>query len=259
MQRLTTVLLVVAIASASGGCVASRKFVRGEVKTSSDELSGRINTDEGNISELKDGVAGVRDSVKQVNGKVTQLDATTGEHTQQIGAQNQQLVRLNGDVQTLDQKNGQVKATADRAAGQVTILDGRFENRNQFTVTSTKAVLFGFDKAKLDPKYHDDLDEVAKALSSNPNAIVVLEGRTDSAGNKDYNVQLGERRMETVKRYLAIEKSVPIYRIHEISLGADRPIVANDSKDGRQQNRAVTLTLLVPVDNSGDRASTSRQ
>jgi len=250
MQRLMTALLVVSIAGVSGGCVASRKFVRGEVGTSSDKLSSRIDTtssridtNDGQISELKDGVAGVRDRVTQVNGKVTQLDATTGEH-------GQQLVRLNGDVQTLDQKTGQAKAAADRASGQVTILDGRFENRNQFTVASSKSVLFGFDKAKLDARYHDDLDEIAKALSTNPNAIVVLEGRTDSAGNKDYNIQLGERRMETVKRYLAIDKSVPIYRIHEISLGADRPVSANDSRQGREQNRAVTLTLLVPVDNS---------
>jgi len=217
--------------------------VHGEVTTSSDKLSTRIDKGEGEIAEVRDGVAGVNNKVTQVNGKVTQLDATTNEHGQQI-------VRLNGDIQTVDQKTGQAKAAADRANGQVTILDGRFENRNQFTVTSTKSILFGFDKAKLDAKYQPDLDEVAKALSANPNAIVVLEGRTDSAGAKDYNIQLGERRMEAVKRYLAIDKSVPIYRIHEISLGSDRPVAANDSREGREQNRAVTLTLLVPVDSS---------
>jgi outer membrane protein OmpA-like peptidoglycan-associated protein len=243
MQRLLTVLVLGAVVVASNGCVATRKFTRNEVKTSSDNLSARIDTDESNISELKDGVAGVKDRVNQVNGKVTQLDARTNE-------QGQQLTQLNGDVQNVDQKAGQAKAAADRAAGDVTILDGRFENRNQFTVTSTKAVLFAFNQAKLDAKYHDDLDEVAMALSANPNTIVVLEGHTDSVGDKDYNIQLGERRMEAVKRYLAIEKSVPIYRIHEISLGKDKPVAANNSKEGREQNRAVTLTLLVPVDNA---------
>src|SRR5580692_3060871 len=111
MQRLITVLFVVAIAS---GCVATRKFTRDEVKSSSDQLSARINTDEGNIGELKDGVASVRERVTQVNdkvtqvdGKVTELDTTTGQHGQQI-------TRLNGDVQTLDQKTGQAKAAADR-------------------------------------------------------------------------------------------------------------------------------------------------
>jgi outer membrane protein OmpA-like peptidoglycan-associated protein len=80
----------------------------------------------------------------------------------------------------------------------------------------------------------------------NPDAIVVLEGRTDSRGDKDYNVKLGERRIEAVRRYLAVEKSVPVYKIHEISLGADKPIAPNDSRDGREKNRAVTMTILVP-------------
>jgi len=247
MQRLMTVFLLGSVVFASGGCVASRKFVRTEVKTSSDNLSAKMDTrmtkDEGEISEVKDGVSRVNDKVTQVNGKVTQLDATTNEHGQRLDT-------LKGDVQSVDQKTAQAKAAADQAAGKIVTLDGKFENRNQFTVASTKAVLFKFDSAKLDTKFASDLDEVAGFLASNPNAIAVLEGRTDSKGDKGYNIQLGERRMESVKRYLAVDKSVPIYRIHEISLGADKPVAANDSKEGREQNRAVTLTVLVPATGS---------
>src|ERR1700733_12950962 len=115
MQRLLTGLCALAIAS---GCVATRSFVRDDVKASSDTLSARLDTDEGNISELKDGVAGVRDRVDQVNGKVTALDATAADHGQQLN-------RLNGYVQTLDQKTGQAKAAADRANGEAPILHTR--------------------------------------------------------------------------------------------------------------------------------------
>jgi outer membrane protein OmpA-like peptidoglycan-associated protein len=75
---------------------------------------------------------------------------------------------------------------------------------------------------------------------------VVLEGRTDSIGNKDYNVKLGERRIEAVRRYLAVEKSVPVYKIHEISFGAEKPIAENKTRDGREKNRAVMITVMVP-------------
>jgi outer membrane protein OmpA-like peptidoglycan-associated protein len=241
MQRLMTVFLVGAVVFSSG-CIATRKFTRGEVKSSSDTLSARMGTDEGEINEAKDGIKNVNDRVTQTNGKITQLDATTNEHGQRLDG-------LKGDVQAVDQKTAQAKAAADQAANKVVMLDGKFENRNQFTVANTKAVQFKFDSDKLDPKFHNDLDDVAEYLSGNPNAIAVLEGHTDSKGDKDYNVKLGERRMEAVKRYLAVEKSVPIYRIHEISLGADKPLAANDSKDGREQNRAVTLTILVPATN----------
>jgi outer membrane protein OmpA-like peptidoglycan-associated protein len=59
-------------------------------------------------------------------------------------------------------------------------------------------------------------------------------------------VRLGERRVEAVKRYLAVEKGVPVFKIHEISLGPARPIAENNTRDGREKNRAVTLTLMIP-------------
>jgi OOP family OmpA-OmpF porin len=98
----------------------------------------------------------------------------------------------------------------------------------------------------LDKKFTDVLDAIANTLTQNPNAIVVLEGRTDSVGDKDYNVKLGERRIEAVRRYLAVDKSVPVYKIHEISFGAEKPVAENKTKDGREKNRAVTMTVMVP-------------
>jgi OOP family OmpA-OmpF porin len=80
----------------------------------------------------------------------------------------------------------------------------------------------------------------------NPDAIIVLEGRTDSTGNKDYNVKLGERRIEAVRHYLAVEKGVPVYKIHEISFGSEKPLAENNTKDGREKNRAVIMTVMTP-------------
>ena len=90
------------------------------------------------------------------------------------------------------------------------------------------------------------LDEVAGMLEQNPDSIVVLQGRTDSVGGKDYNVKLGDRRVESVRRYLAVEKNVQVYKIHQISMGAARPVASNDSRGGREKNRAVTMMILVP-------------
>jgi len=70
------------------------------------------------------------------------------------------------------------------------ILDQKFQNRNHFTMTAEKSVQFKFDSAQLDGKYMAVLDEVAGMLEQNPDSIVVLQGRTDSVGGKDYNVKL---------------------------------------------------------------------
>jgi len=153
---------------------------------------------------------------------------------------------LKGDVQNVDQHASQAQSAADRAATGVNTLDQKFQNRNLFNVADEKAIQFRFDSATLDKKYTDVLDQTASSLMQNPDTIVVLEGRTDSVGDKDYNVKLGERRIEAVKRYLAVEKGVPIYKIHEISFGAAKPVAENNTRDGREKNRAVTMTLMVP-------------
>jgi outer membrane protein OmpA-like peptidoglycan-associated protein len=216
--------------------MATRKFTRNEVKTASDTLNARIDTTDGEIKETRDSVDRVNQRVTGVDGRVTDLDSRT----------TQGLNGLKGDVQSVDQKAGQAQTAADRAAGDVVILDQKFQNRNQFTVAAEKSVQFKFDSAQLDSNFKAVLDDVAEMLEQNPDSIVVLEGRTDSRGDKEYNVKLGERRVESVRRYLAVDKSVPVYKIHQISMGAARPVASNDSRDGREKNRAVTMMILTP-------------
>ena len=232
MQRLSFLSLVCAAILVVSGC-ATKNYVRNQVKTSSDTLTARIETNEGQIKENKD------DADKKVSGvetKVADLDSKTSG----------QFNSVRTDLQTTDQKAAQANTAAERAASDVSTLDQKFQNRNQFNSTDEKSVLFKFNSATLDPMYTDVLDEIANTLMQNPNAIVVLEGRTDSVGDKNYNVKLGERRIEAVRRYLAVEKGVPVYRIHDISFGAEKPIAENNTRDGREKNRAVTMTILVP-------------
>ena len=250
MKRLLIVLVLFATANFSTACVASKKFVRKEVKTSSDTLSSRIDTTNGEVKETRDSVDRVNQRVSGVDGRVSSVDGRVTDLDSKTTAG---LNTLKGDVQTVDQKavNANQKAAeaqvaVNRTAGDLTVLDKNFQNRNQFTVAGEKSVQFKFNSAVLDPSLNVALDEIAAAVMQNPDAIVVLEGRTDSMGDKDYNIKLGERRIEAVRRYLAVEKSVPVYKIHEISFGAAKPIAPNDSRDGREKNRAVTMTILIP-------------
>jgi outer membrane protein OmpA-like peptidoglycan-associated protein len=242
------VLLISATATLSSSCIATRKFTRNEVKASSDALSTRIDTNSADIKETNDRVARVDQRVTTVDTRITQVSTETG----------QRLDSLKGDVSAVDQKVATVdqtsKAAVERVGSSVNTLDQKFQNRNNYTVSTSKAVTFRFDSSVLDPGQQPVLDEVAQALTQNPDALIVLEGRTDSSGDQQYNVRLGERRIEAVRQYLAVEKGVPVYRIHEISFGAAQPIAPNDSRENREKNRAVSISLLVPR----DQASASR-
>jgi outer membrane protein OmpA-like peptidoglycan-associated protein len=239
MQRVSMILVMSGVLAATSGC-ATKNFVRTSVKTSADALSARIDTNESEIKELRD------DTDKKVAGvdqKVTALDAKT---TQTVNG-------LKTDIQSADQHAGQAQGAAtqaqgaaDRAGQGVTALDGRFQNRNQFNTSTEKTVQFKFNSATLDKEYTDALDEIASTLMQSPNSIVVLEGRTDSTGDKNYNLHLGERRVDAVRHYLVVEKGVPVYKIHDISFGSEKPVAENNTKEGREKNRAVVLTVMVP-------------
>jgi outer membrane protein OmpA-like peptidoglycan-associated protein len=210
------------------------------VKTSADTLSttlnGRIDKTNADVGEVRDGVARVDTKVTAVDGRVTQLDTQT----------TQRFEGVKTEVSAVDRKAGQAQTSADRVASNVVVLDDKFSNRNQFSVAAEKAILFKFDSAKIDSKFQSELESIADMLQKNPDALIVLEGRTDSRGDDSYNVKLGERRVDSVKRLLAVDMGIPIYRIHEISFGAAKPIAENKSKEGREKNRAVMLTVLVP-------------
>jgi peptidoglycan-associated lipoprotein len=242
----STGLIVFSITCLATGCVASRKFVRSEVHTSADELNAKIDKTDGNLKEMNDRVGG--------------LDKRTNEHGQRLDSLNTDLQKTNTDLQKTNtdlQKTGErtsqaqttaqnAQSSADQAQGRVVTLEENFHNRNQYTVVAEKAVLFKFDSANLDKEYASMLDEVAQAAGQSPDALIVLEGRTDSNGNDTYNIQLGERRAEAVKRYLVVEKSVPMFRIHEMSFGAAKPVADNKSRQGREKNRAVNVSVLAP-------------
>src|SRR5262245_24115378 len=243
MQRLSIVLLMSATLVATSGC-ATKKFVRSSVKTSSDALTARIETNEGELKETRDTldkkVSTVDSRVTTVDSRVSALDTKTNEGFNSVRTE------VKTQVGQVDQRAADARTAADRAATAVNNLGTRFQNRNQYNVSDEKTIQFKFDSAKLDKQYMDILDGIAATLLQNADALLVLEGRTDSVGSKDYNVQLGERRIEAVRRYLAVEKGVPVYKIHEISFGSEKPIAENKTKDGREKNRAVTMTILIP-------------
>jgi outer membrane protein OmpA-like peptidoglycan-associated protein len=236
MNKAMIVLALSAVVSLNSACIASRKFVRNEVKTSADGLNARIDTNEGEIKEVRDGVA-------SVDSKVGRL-AT--EHGQRLDTLNGNVQTLGQGVEMADQKAAKANEAIADVAGDVTTLDNRFQNRNNFEVAAEKSIFFKFNSAQLDSAYKAELDEIAGIVQQNPDAMVVLEGRTDSTGQDDYNVRLGERRSEAVKRYLVVEKGIPVYKLHQISFGAARPIADNSSREGREKNRVVNMMVLIP-------------
>lgn len=103
-------------------------------------------------------------------------------------------------------------------------------------------VLFDFDKAELKPAAHNNIRKLAEFLRENPTRKVLIEGFTDSVGSAAYNVQLSERRAESVKRAL-VKEGVEFNRLSTMGFGKEHPIADNATPASRSMNRRVEVTI----------------
>jgi peptidoglycan-associated lipoprotein len=105
---------------------------------------------------------------------------------------------------------------------------------------SKKVIYFDFDKSEIKQEYADIVTAAARNLTSNPNLKLKLEGNTDNRGTREYNIGLGERRAQAVRRALMLQ-GVAESQLSTTSFGAERPAVEGDDESAWAQNRRVEL------------------
>ncbi len=106
---------------------------------------------------------------------------------------------------------------------------------------------FEFDRAVLRPSAIPILEEVRDVLRVNPQIRRIrIEGHTDSQGADDYNMELSQRRAETVRSWL-IEHGIDASRLEAQGFGESRAIASNRTREGRQTNRRVEFHIVDPA------------
>ncbi len=96
------------------------------------------------------------------------------------------------------------------------------------------------------------LMNVAAVLNAHPEITKVrVEGHTDSRGQHDYNMQLSQRRAESVVRFLVERGGVDASRLQPVGYGPDRPIVPNaKTREEHARNRRVEFVIVMPEEES---------
>lgn len=103
-----------------------------------------------------------------------------------------------------------------------------------------KVVYFDFDTAEIRPEYVDTLRAHAEYLVNTPSARLVIEGHCDERGSREYNIALGERRADSVKRFLEAEGVSPV-QLETVSYGEERPVDLGHNEEAWAKNRRAEL------------------
>lgn len=104
-------------------------------------------------------------------------------------------------------------------------------------------VYFDTDKATLRPSSHEALDHLVEVLNMKPGMKIEIAGHTDNRGDDQYNLNLSQRRAESVKKYL-VEQGIDPKRIRAKGYGEAEPVESNSTEEGRQKNRRTEVRVL---------------
>jgi len=104
--------------------------------------------------------------------------------------------------------------------------------------------LFEYDSATLQSSAISQLQKLGKLIQRNPNATFTVEGYTDSFGGPDYNLELSQRRAESVKQYLVQAMGISPAQIEARGFGQTKFRVSpNGSIDDQRENRRVEIVV----------------
>ena len=103
-----------------------------------------------------------------------------------------------------------------------------------------KVIYFDFDSFVVKPEYQSVIDGHARHLQANRSRHVVLEGNTDERGGREYNLALGQKRAEAVRRALGLVGASDA-QIEAVSFGEEKPAVMGSDESAWSQNRRVEI------------------
>ena len=105
-------------------------------------------------------------------------------------------------------------------------------------------VLFDFDKSVLKPEGKAETDKAIGDLKKHEKDTVLIEGHTCNIGTPEYNMGLGQRRADSVKKYM-VEQGIAESRITTKSFGLTQPAVKNDTPANRKLNRRAVFKTTI--------------
>ena len=105
---------------------------------------------------------------------------------------------------------------------------------------SVRIIYFEYDSSTVLPAYREVVEAHSQYLAQNQNVTITLEGHADERGSREYNLALGERRSQSVKRQMLLfGPSSP--QIRTTSYGEERPVVDDSDEQSYSQNRRVEI------------------
>ena len=205
MKHATAALILCGGIALLASACATKEYVRTQVGSSESRLGQRVDNQETRLKDTTDKTAANSQAIDANKQQIQVVDGKVGE------------TRV---IATDAQKKAESASEAVRDTdARLQALNGRVANRNKYAMVETRTVYFDFDKTNLKDEGVNELEDIAKALQNDINAVIELQGFADARGSDRYNYNLTRERVDAVARYLVTRGGVDVRRIHSVGMG----------------------------------------
>ena len=236
MKAFLATTCIVTGALLAGGC-ATKKYVRNTaapIQAKVDQVGEQTTQ---NSQQIQDTKAQVKDVDQRAQTGISAANERAGAADQHAGAADQHAGEAMTKATTADQK-------ADTNAQGLTTLREAVANLDDYKLQTSVTVPFAFNRSNLTEDSRQELDKLAQDVQADKRFFIAVEGYTDKTGTAAYNEALSRKRADAVVEYLVAKHDIPIYRIHMIGLGDEKPVDEARNRAARAKNRRVEVKVF---------------
>jgi chemotaxis protein MotB len=239
-----------------GACVSKSKYLElesdlVETQRSAEMINENLITVQSKKTDLEKDYETMRsvnvvleDRNRELNERVSTLSDTLKNERSLIQEQDQVIQELQYTRQKIE---AGLKEQIEAQEIRIEEMEGKLK------VTFVDKILFNSGSASINPRGRESLLNFAQSFADSNGQKIVVEGHTDNVpvgsalqGRYPSNWELSTARATAVVRYLSEEAGLVPERLAASGYGSYRPVVANDTEEGRSQNRRIEI-ILVPV------------
>ena len=134
-------------------------------------------------------------------------------------------------------------ATLDTTAGAKNASgSGTGAGVDALAAANVRTIYFEFDSFAIRPEYQAIIETNARNLKANKNQRISIEGHTDERGGREYNLALGQKRADAVRKALSL-LGVADAQMESVSFGKEKPAATGESEMAMEKNRRAEIVV----------------
>ena len=193
--------------------------------------------------------------VLDIQKKINQKIKAKKETEEALAVANTEIKRLNAthtqQVANIEETNRQAEEANRKAEARFGTIDAMFTKKEadvyrqgNNVLLETHAFDFKVGKSEISSKNYVLLEKIVEAIKLFDNPHIIVMGHTDSTGSDKLNMDLSQKRAETVSSFLQKIGKIDPTNIEAKGYGKTRPVATNETEEGRERNRRIEVLIV---------------